>query len=280
MAEKERSFQKNKAESRGDFRYKNRNKEGHGTVGEPAENVVAGRNAVSELLKSGRAVDKLYVQKGEREGSLPLLVALANERRIPVVEVQKQKLDQMAGEVRHQGVVALAAQKEYAELEDILAIAKERGEDPFIVLCDGIDDPGNLGALIRCADGAGAHGVVITKRRSVGLTAVVNKASAGALEHMAVAKVSNLAATIDELKKEGFWIYGAEAGGKPCYETDLKGPIAVVMGSEGQGLSHLVTEKCDFIISIDMYGKVNSFNVSCAAAVILCEAARQRHGKN
>ena len=279
MAEKERSFQKNKAESRGDFRYKNRNKEEHGAIGEPAENVVAGRNAVSELLKSGRAVDKIYVQKGEREGSLPLLVALANERRIPVVEVQKQKLDQMAGEVRHQGVVALAAQKEYATLEDILAIAKERGEDPFIVLCDGIDDPGHLGALIRCADGAGAHGVVITKRRSVGLTAVVNKASAGALEHMAVAKVSNLAAAIDELKKEGFWIYGAEAGGKPCYETDLKGPIAVVMGSEGQGLSRLVTEKCDFIISIDMYGKVNSFNVSCAAAVILCEAARQRHGK-
>lgn len=245
--------------------------------GEPAENVVAGRNAVSELLKSGRTVDKLYVQKGEREGSLPLIVAMAAERSIPIVEVQKQKLDQMAGAVRHQGVIALAAQKEYASLEDILNIAKERNEPPFVVLCDGIDDPGNLGALIRCAEGAGAHGVVITKRRSVGLTAVVSKASAGALEHMAVAKVNNLASAIDELKQAGLWIYGAEAGGTPCYTTDLKGPVALVMGSEGQGISRLVAEKCDFIISIDMYGKVNSFNVSCAAAVILCEIARQRH---
>jgi 23S rRNA (guanosine2251-2'-O)-methyltransferase len=218
------------------------------------------------------------VQKGEREGSLPLIVAMATEKTIPVVEVQKQKLDQLAGSVRHQGVVALAAQKEYSSLSDILEIAKERGEAPFLVLCDGIDDPGNLGALIRCAEGAGAHGVVITKRRSVGLTAVVSKASAGALEHMAVAKVTNLSSAIDELKEAGLWIYGAEAGGTPCHKADMKGPIAVVMGSEGQGISRLVAEKCDFIVSIDMYGKVNSFNVSCAAAVILCEAARQRHG--
>ena len=199
--------------------------------GEPDENVVAGRNAVSELLKSGKTVDKLYVQKGEREGSLPLIVAMATEKGIPVVEVQKQKLDQLAGAVRHQGVIALAAQKEYSSLEDILDLARQRGEPPFVVLCDGIDDPGNLGALIRCAEGAGAHGVVITKRRSVGLTAVVNKASAGALEHMAVAKVNNLSAAIDELKEAGLWVYGAEAGGTPCYNTDLKGPIALVLGS-------------------------------------------------
>ncbi|MBQ9129851.1 MAG: 23S rRNA (guanosine(2251)-2'-O)-methyltransferase RlmB [Clostridia bacterium] len=281
MADRERFARKGKGESfksAGNDGLKRKNRE-EGGFEEPSENVVAGRNAVSELLKSERTVDKLYIQKGEREGSLPLIVALATERRIPVVEVQKQKLDALAGAVRHQGVVALAAQKEYATLQDILDIAEQRGEPPFLVLCDGIDDPGNLGALIRCAEGAGAHGVVITKRRSVGLTAVVSKASAGALEHMAVAKVSNLSSAIDELKEAGLWIYGAEAGGKPCHKTDMKGPIAVVMGSEGQGISRLVADKCDFIVSIDMYGKVNSFNVSCAAAVILCEAVRQRHAE-
>ena len=278
MADRGRFSQKDQGERR-PFKKAFVEKEGFaGEKNEPAENVIAGRNAVTELLKSGRTVDKIYVQKGEREGSLPLIVAMATEKTIPVVEVQKQKLDQLAGSVRHQGVVALAAQKEYSSLSDILKIAEERGEAPFLVLCDGIDDPGNLGALIRCAEGAGAHGVVITKRRSVGLTAVVSKASAGALEHMAVAKVTNLSSAIDELKEAGLWIYGAEAGGTPCHKADMKGPIAVVMGSEGQGISRLVAEKCDFIVSIDMYGKVNSFNVSCAAAVILCEAARQRHG--
>lgn len=243
----------------------------------PDENVVVGRNAVLELLRSERAVDKLFMQKGDREGSATLIAALARDRGVPLVEVEKQKLDALSCGLKHQGVVAMAAQKEYVSVSDILRIAEERGEPPFIVLCDGIDDPGNLGALIRCAEGAGAHGVVITKRRSVGLTAAVGRASAGALEHMAIAKVSNLAGVIDELKKEGLWIYGAEAGGKACYDTDMKGPAAVVMGSEGQGLSKLVAEKCDFIVSIDMYGKVNSFNVSCAAAVILCEVAHQRH---
>jgi 23S rRNA (guanosine2251-2'-O)-methyltransferase len=250
-----------------------------GEKNEPAENVIAGRNAVTELLKSGRTVDKIYVQKGEREGSLPLIVAMATEKTIPVVEVQKQKLDQLAGSVRHQGVVALAAQKEYSSLSDILKIAGERGEAPFLVLCDGIDDPGNLGALIRCAEGAGAHGVVITKRRSVGLTAVVSKASAGALEHMAVAKVSNIANTIHALKEKGVWIFAAEAGGTPYYETNFKGPCALIFGSEGNGVSQIVIDNCDVLTSIPMYGKVNSFNVSTAASVILCEAARQNRAK-
>ncbi len=247
------------------------------TPKEADENAVVGRNAVMELLRSGRPVDKVFIRRGELEGSVTVIVALAKERGIPILEVEKQKLDSLAGGLHHQGVVAMAAQKEYCSVEDILAVAKERGEEPFVVLCDGIDDPGNLGAIIRCAEGAGAHGVVISKRRSVGLTAAVGRASAGALEHMAVAKVSNLSYAIDELKKAGLWIYGAEAGGKPCYESDMRGPVAVVLGSEGGGISRLVSEKCDFIVSIAMYGKVNSFNVSCASAVILCEAARQRH---
>ena len=262
-------------------RFDTRRKDGNCRADEdkrtPEENLVAGRNAVLELLRSERAVDKLLIQKGEREGSATLIVSLAKERGIPVIETEKKKLDYMACGLKHQGVIALAAQKEYATVEEILAIARERNEQPFVVLCDGIDDPGNLGAVIRCAEGAGAHGVVITKRRSVGLTAAVDRASAGALEHMAVAKVPNLASTIDELKEAGLWIYGAEAGGKACYDTDMKGAVAVVLGSEGNGISRLIKEKCDFIVSIDMYGKVNSFNVSCASAVILCEAARQRH---
>lgn len=248
------------------------------TAEEMREDVIVGRNAVLELLRSGRTVDKVFLQKGQREGSAILIAGLAKERGVPIVEAEKQKLDALSVGLKHQGVAAIAAQKEYVSLDDILKIAADRGEAPFLVLCDGIDDPGNLGAIIRCAEGAGAHGVVIPKRRSVGLTAAVGRASAGAVEHMAVARVPNLASAVDELKKAGVWIYGAEAGGASCYETDLKGAVALVMGSEGEGISHLVKEKCDFIISIGMYGRVNSFNVSCASAVILCEIARQRHG--
>jgi len=243
---------------------------------EAPEGIVAGRNAVMELLKSERAVDKLYVQKAVREGSITLIVAKAIEKGIPVVEVEKAKLDAISGGVSHQGIIASAAEKEYSTMEDVLNIAAERGEPPFIVACDGIDDPHNLGALIRCAEGAGAHGVIIPKRRSVGLTAAVSKSSAGALEHMAVVKVPNITFALEELKSKGLWVYGAEAGGTSMYKCNMKGPAVFVFGSEGEGISHLVSEKCDFIVSIDMYGKVNSFNVSCAAAVILCEAARQR----
>ena len=245
----------------------------------PEEGVICGRNAVMELLRGERSVDKLFLQKGEREGSIKMIVALAAKKGVPIVDAEKPKLDALCGELHHQGVAAIASQKEYVELRDLLKIAEERGEAPLIVLCDGIDDPGNLGAVIRCAEGAGAHGVVIPKRRSVGLTAAVGRASAGALEHMAVARVPNIAAAIDTLKKEGLWVYGAEAGGQSCRETDMKGPLALVLGSEGAGLSRLTKEKCDFIVSIEMYGKVNSFNVSCASAVLLCEIAAQRHGK-
>ena len=246
---------------------------------ESSSNSVCGRNAVLELLKSGRAVDKLFVRKGDREGSITLIVAEAIARKIPVIEVEKGKIEALAMGANHQGVVAMAAAKEYVSVDEILEIAAARNEKPLIVIADEIADPHNLGAIIRCAEGAGAHGLIIPKRRSTGLTAVVDKASAGALEHLAIAKVANLASTIDDLKEKGVWIYGAEADGDTYYNTHFDSATAIVVGSEGGGISRLIREKCDFIISIPMYGNVNSFNVSCAAAVILCEASRQLHCK-
>lgn len=245
---------------------------------ELSEGIVVGRNAVRELLKSGRDIDKIFVARGEREGSIVVIVAEAVERKIPVVEVDKIKLDKMSGFTPHQGVVAMAAEKEYCSVEDILRIAEERGEKPLIVISDGISDPHNLGALIRCAEGVGAHGIIIPKRRAVGLTPVVTKASAGAIEHMAIAKVPNIAACIEELKERGVWVFSAEAGGQPYYETDFKCPCALVFGSEGEGVSKLVKDRSDYIVSIPMYGKVNSFNVSTAAAIILAEASKQHRG--
>lgn len=239
------------------------------------EGLVIGRNAVRELLRSGRTVDKLLVQKGEREGSIVVLVAEAVERHIPVVETDRVKLDKMTNYSVHQGVVAMAAQKEYCSVDDILAIAEERGEKPFIVIADGITDPHNLGAVIRCAEGVGAHGLIIPKRRAVGLTSAVSKASCGAIEHLAVAKVTNIAATVEELKQKGIWVFSAEAGGNAYYDTDFNCPCAIVLGSEGDGVSKIVKDKSDYITSIPMYGKVNSFNVSTAAAVILAEVSRQ-----
>lgn len=241
--------------------------------------LVIGRNAVRELLKSEREIDKLLVQRGEREGSIVVLVAMAVEKGIPVVETDKAKLDAMSGFAPHQGVIAMASEKEYCSVEDILDIAKNRGEAPLIVIADGITDPYNLGALIRCAEGSGAHGIIIPKRRSTGLTPLVSKSSAGAIEHMAIAKVSNIANTILALKEKGIWVFAAEAGGTPYYETNFKGPCALVFGSEGNGVSQIVIDTCDGLTSIPMYGQVNSFNVSTAASVILCEAAKQNRSK-
>ena len=242
-----------------------------------AEGLVIGRNAVRELLRSDRTVDKLLVRRGDREGSIVVLVAEAVEKGIPVVEVDKTKLDSLAGFVPHQGVIAMVAQKEYCSVEDILAVAAERGEKPFIVIADGITDPYNLGALIRCAEGCGAHGLIIPRRRAVGLTALVAKSSAGAMEHLAVAKVANIHQTVLDLQKAGVWVYAAEAGGSAHYNTNFEGPCALVMGSEGEGVSRVVKDACDGIVSIPMYGHVNSFNVSTAASVILAEIARQHH---
>lgn len=248
--------------------------------GDYENGAVIGRNAVRELLRSERPVDKLFVQRGERTGSIVVLVAQAVERGIPVIEVEKAKLDAIADFAPHQGVIAFAAEKEYCTVEDILQIAKERNEAPLIVLCDGVTDPYNLGAIIRCAECCGAHGLIIPKRRAAGLTPLVTKASAGAIEHLAIAKVANIASTVELLKKQGVWVYAAEADGTFLSRTDLSGPCAIVMGSEGEGVSQLVRKTCDGVISIPIYGKVNSFNVSTAAAIILAEAARQHHPDN
>jgi 23S rRNA (guanosine2251-2'-O)-methyltransferase len=241
-----------------------------------SEGTVFGRNAVHELLTDGRDVEKIYIQRGDREGSINQLIGLAAERKIPIVELDKQKLDRMCAGARHQGIVAMASLQNYSTVDEILAYAEEKGEAPFIVLLDGVEDPHNLGAIIRSAECMGAHGIIIPKRRAVGLTATVAKSSAGALMHMRVAKVTNLAQTIDELKEKGLWFYAADMDGESIYKTDLKGAIGIVLGSEGDGISRLVKEKCDFVVSIPMYGSVNSMNVSCAAAVILSEAANQK----
>ena len=243
------------------------------------ENVIYGRNAVIELLKSERDVDKIMIKSGEREGSLTLITALAKNNGVPVVEVSKEKLDYLSKNGVHQGVVAMASGTDYVSVDEILAYAEQKGEKPFVVVCDGVEDPHNLGAIIRCAEGAGAHGVIISKRHSAPVSATVVKASAGALAHVKIAKVVNIATELDNLKKKGLWVYGAEADGSCIYDTDMSSAAAIVVGSEGKGMSRLVREKCDFVISIPMYGKVNSFNVSCAAAVILCEAARKRNSK-
>ncbi|MBE6537679.1 MAG: 23S rRNA (guanosine(2251)-2'-O)-methyltransferase RlmB [Ruminococcaceae bacterium] len=243
---------------------------------EVREGLAVGRNAVKELLADGRDVEKIYVQKGEREGSINVLIGIASERKIPIVELDKQKMDRMCANARHQGIIALASEQNYSTIDEIFEYAEEKGEPPFIVLLDGVEDPHNLGAIIRSAECMGAHGIIIPKRRAVGLTPTVAKASAGAIMHMRIAKVTNLSQTIDELKERGVWFYAADMDGESIYETNLTGAVGIVLGSEGDGISRLVKEKCDFVISVPMYGKVNSMNVSCAAAVVLSVAANQR----
>ena len=247
-------------------------------TGSPAdEHLVYGRNAVRELLASDRDIDKLFVARGDREGSMGELVRAAVSRHIPVVETDRRRLDTMTSHAAHQGVVASVAVADYVEIEDILRAAEERGEPPFLILCDGVEDPHNLGAIIRTAECMGAHGVVIPKRRSVGLTSVVAKSSAGALAYMSVARVTNLASAIAGLKKKNIWVYAADMDGTPYTQADLKGAIALVLGSEGQGVSRLVREECDGTVSIPQFGHINSLNVSNAAAILMCEIARQRH---
>ncbi|MGI6733787.1 MAG: 23S rRNA (guanosine(2251)-2'-O)-methyltransferase RlmB [Anaerovoracaceae bacterium] len=245
--------------------------------------LLVGRNPVMEALKSGREIEKLLMQKGG-EGSAKKIEALARERRIRIQFVDRAALDRitagMPGGNAHQGVVAYVSSYRYYDVEDLLNRAAEKGEDPFLILLDGIEDPHNLGAIMRTADGAGAHGVIIPKRRAVGLTDTVAKASAGAVEYVPVAKVSNLAQTIDFLKEKGVWIGACDMDGSAYYERDLTGPIAIVIGGEGSGVSRLVRESCDFILSIPMEGKISSLNASNAAAILMYEINRQRRGKS
>ncbi len=237
---------------------------------------VPGRNAVRELLKSGRNIEKIFIQKGDREGSLTVLAAEALTRGIPLIEVEKAKLDALCGYEQHQGVVAIAGEKEYVEIEDLLKIAEERNEKPLIVIADGVSDPHNLGAIIRCAEGAGAHGIIIPKRRAACITPAVTKASAGAVEHLAAVKCTNITETIKKLKEYGLWIFAAEADGTSYDKADFNVPCAIVVGSEENGVSSLVRKNCDYVVSIPMRGKVNSLNVSTATAVLLYEAIKQR----
>lgn len=247
---------------------------------ELAEGLIEGRNALTEALKSGRTIDKVYVAEGSTDRALTRLAALAKEAGAVVVPVDRRKLDQMSPTGAHQGVIAAVAAHEYASIDDILALAAERGEAPLIVICDELSDPHNLGAILRSAECAGAHGVVIPKRRSVGLTAVVAKTSAGAVEYLPVARVANIANTIRELKEKGVWIYGTAAdGASGLYRTDLTGPSAIVIGNEGEGMSRLVRESCDLLVSIPMKGHISSLNASAAATVLLYEALRQRESK-
>ena len=245
---------------------------------EAVENdIIEGRNAVIEALRAGRAIDKIFIAKGDVDKTLGHIASRAREQGVVVVEADRRKLDFMSRTKAHQGVVALAAVRDYCEVADILAIAEERGEAPFVIVCDEISDPHNLGAIIRTAECVGAHGVVIPKRRSAGLTAIVGKASAGAAEYMAIARVANIPSALKELKEAGLWVYGTAAdGASPLWSTDLTGPIALVIGSEGDGLGRLVRESCDFVLSLPMKGRLNSLNASAAAAVTMYEILRQR----
>jgi 23S rRNA (guanosine2251-2'-O)-methyltransferase len=243
------------------------------------ENVIEGKNAVIEAIRAGRPLDKVFLAKGSNDKALGFIASNARNAGVVVTECDRRKLDAMSTtHGAHQGVIAVAAAREYCDVEAILAHAQQLGQDPFLVVCDGIEDPRNLGAIIRCAECAGAHGVIIPKHHSAGITAAADKASAGAAEHMLIARVANLTSTLQDLKKKGLWVYGAEANGNgQLWKTDMKGPICLVIGSEGQGISRLVRENCDFIMNIPMAGKVNSLNASAAAAILLYEIVRQRN---
>ena len=240
------------------------------------ELTIEGRNAVMEAFRSGKTIDKLFVLKNCQDGPVNGILREARKHDVIVSFVAKERLDQMSKTGKHQGVIASAAAYEYAEVEDILNLAREKGEPPFIFLLDNIEDPHNLGAIIRTANLAGAHGVIIPKRHAVGLTATVAKTSAGALNYTPVAKVTNLGATMEELKKEGLWFVCADMGGTTMYDLNLTGPIGLVIGNEGEGVGRLVKEKCDYVASIPMKGDIDSLNASVAAGVLAYEIVRQR----
>ena len=242
------------------------------------EDIIAGRNAVSEAIRGGRAIDHILVQKGERRGAITAILFKAKEKGIPIKEADGRKLDFLCGGAPHQGIVAIAATVEYKSVDDLFALAESRGEPPFFIVADELEDPHNLGAVLRTAECAGAHGLIVPKRRSAGLTFAVGKASAGAYQYVPVARVNNLASAIDELKARGVWVYGTDRDGGPWCQSDLKGPVALVIGSEGRGMGRLIKEKCDAILSLPMKGSITSLNASVAAGIVMYEVARQRAG--
>ncbi|MBO5425183.1 MAG: 23S rRNA (guanosine(2251)-2'-O)-methyltransferase RlmB [Lachnospiraceae bacterium] len=243
------------------------------------EHMIEGRNAVLEAFRSGKTIDKLYLQDGLRDGVISSILRDAKKRDVIINFVSKDKLDMMSADKKHQGVMAICSAYEYADIEDIFAKAEEKGEAPFIFILDEIEDPHNLGAIIRTANLCGAHGVIIPKRRAAGLTSTVVKASAGAINYTPVAKVTNITKTIEELKERGLWFACADMGGTTMYDCNLTGPIGLVIGNEGNGVSRLVKESCDYIVSIPMKGDIDSLNASVAAGVLAYEVVRQRLGK-
>lgn len=238
--------------------------------------IIAGRNPVMEAIRSGRSIESILVAKGERSGSVVAIIAKAKQKNIPVKDVDSKKLDFLAKGVNHQGIVAQCAVKEYSTLEDIFDLAEERGESPFIIVLDKIEDPHNLGAIIRTAECAGAHGVIIPERRSAGLSYTVEKTSAGALEYMPVVRVKNISAVLQKLKDKGIWVYGADMDGEHYKKVNFDGAVALVIGNEGKGISPLVAKDCDVIVSLPMKGKINSLNASVAAGILMYEIADKR----
>lgn len=278
----------------GIFMYKNKNDnfndrkkkfDGHKEEFSERENqnekdIIFGRNSVQEAIKAGRPLDSVMVARGERSGSVPKILADAKNAGIPIKEVDRKKLDFLCGHANHQGVIAMGAVKAYSSVDDIFEKAAQKGEPPFIIVCDEIEEPHNLGAIIRTAEAAGAHGVIVPKRRSAPLSFAVAKTSAGAVEFMHVARVTNIPQTLDELKERGVWIYCADMDGETFYNADLKGAVALVIGSEGKGVGRLVKEKCDVILSMPMKGQINSLNASVAAGILMYEISKQRDIQN
>ena len=279
MAREQNDYYKNKAKNyhNRDDNKENKKDDDKETDYSMEEDRISGRNAVLEALKAHTTINKILITKEKEDGSLGQIIAIARENNLIIQEVDREALDKISGTRAHQGVMAYLAARDYSTVEDILQIAKDRNEPPFILILDEVQDPNNFGAIIRTANAVGVHGIIIPKRRSVALTPTVAKVSAGAIEYMAVARVSNLASTMEELKKEGVWIAGTDLSGEtPFFGADLKGSIALVVGSEGYGIGRLVKEKCDYVLSIPMKGEVSSLNASVAAGVVLYEIFRQR----
>ena len=244
------------------------------------DDIIIGRNCINEALRSGRQIDRIIISNGEHNGAIGPIISKCRKLGIPIKEVSPVKLDSMCSGANHQGIIAIAAAAEYSELDDIFSLAQKRQEPPFIIIADELNDPHNLGAIIRTAEAAGAHGIIIPKRRAVGLTYAVSKAAAGALEYVPVVRIANIASCIDTLKKRGLWIYAADMGGTMWTKADLTGSIALVIGSEGYGVGRLIKEKCDGILSLPMKGHINSLNASVAAGILMYEISRQRMENN
>ena len=277
MTKRENKKQWNKKSKKQKYSYE-RKEETKVMIPKEYEDQVEGRNAVLELLESGKDINKILIAKGEKHGSIYKIIAIAKERKVITVEVEKAKLNQMSSTENNQGVIAIVPPYSYCEVEDILKEAKEKQEDPFILLLDGIEDPHNLGSMIRTAETAGVHGIIIPKRRAASVNSTVNKVSTGAVEHMKIARVNNLKDVIRYLKEQGIWICGTDMDTDTYYyNQDLKGPLAIVVGSEGFGMSRLVKENCDFLVKIPMKGKITSLNASVSAGIVLYEVVRQRN---